>query len=90
MEGARSITFSKASECAGENKFEAICCEISRRYPVLFLTRCILCLSSQTILEMGELYNLHRCKLYDSQGVWGSYNLHDPLAETGWVCDCVR
>ena len=29
---------------------------------------------------MGESYNLHRCKLYDSQGMWGSlYNLHDPF-----------
>ena len=28
---------------------------------------------------MGESYNLHRCKLYDSQGEWGLYNLHDPM-----------
>ena len=41
-------------------------------------------LSSQTILEMGESYNLHvhRCKLYDSRGGGGggvSYNLYDPF-----------
>ena len=36
--------------------------------------------SGQTIFEIGESYNLHRYKLYDSRGGGGgSYNLHDPF-----------
>ena len=73
MNSCGGCSVSKASEHAGKNQGNLIVTGSpgSIHCNQFYFKQGVFCVLCQTILEMGEWYNLHRCKLYDSQGGWG-------------------